>query len=59
MTLSASHNTQAPEIASELAYALRALVEIDMIDARAEDRFEAIHAANRALQKYTQFDRSF
>ena len=59
MTLPTSHNTQAPEIASELAYALRALVEIDMIDARAEDRFEAIHAANRALRKYGLFDRSF
>ena len=59
MTLPEYRNAQAPEIASELAYALRALVEIDMIDARSEDRFEAIHAANRALRKYGLFDRSF
>jgi len=59
MTLPEYRNTECPAVASELAYALRALVEIDMIDARAEDRFEAVHAANRALAKYAVFDRSF
>lgn len=59
MTLPESHNTECPALASELAYALRNLLELDMIDARVEDRFEAIHAANRVLAKYSSFDRSF
>ena len=59
MTLPEYRNAECPAVASELAYALRNLLELDMIDARAEDRFEAIHAANRALAKYTTFDRSF
>ena len=59
MTLPESTNTRCPAVASQLAYALRDLLELDMIDARAEDRFEAIHAANRALASYSTFDRSF
>ena len=59
MTLPEYRNAECPAVASELAYALRNLLELDMIDARSEDRFEAVHAANRVLAKYTAFDRSF
>lgn len=59
MTLPEYRNTECPAVASKLAYALRNLLELDMIDARAEDRLEAIHAANRALASYSVFDRSF
>jgi 3-mercaptopyruvate sulfurtransferase SseA len=59
MTLPEYRNAECPAVASELAYALRNLLELDMIDARSEDRFEAVQAANRVLAKYTAFDRSF
>jgi 3-mercaptopyruvate sulfurtransferase SseA len=59
MTLPESANTRCPAVASQLAYALRDLLELDMIDARSEDRFEAVVAANRALAVYSTLDRSF
>jgi hypothetical protein len=59
MTLPTSHNTACPAVASEVAYALRNLLEALEMDTSPQERFQAINRANGALQAYAQFDRSF
>lgn len=59
MTLPASLSTVCPAVASEVAYALRDLLEALEMDSSPQERFRAINRANGALQAYSQFDRSF
>ena len=59
MILPTSLSTACPAVASELAYALRQLLEALKMDGSSQERFRAIGQANGALQTYAQFDRSF
>lgn len=59
MILPISFNTDCPAVASEVAYALRNLLEALKMDGSSQERFRAISRANGALQAYAQFDRSF